>query len=141
MRAPEQVAGRAGRVWVSITGYGRAEPGRQWVAFGDDAAVAGGLVAWENEAHPVFCGDALADPVTGLSAAAALFEAMAGGGGVLLDVSMQASAASLAAAVRRRPAVHAGTALRERPGRWSSTERRYRCSTAPSRHLAGAVDH
>ena len=36
------VAARAGRVWLSITGYGRgdAPPGR--VAFGDDAAVAAG---------------------------------------------------------------------------------------------------
>jgi hypothetical protein len=92
---PEQVAEREGRVWVSITGYGRSEPGRHWVAFGDDAAVAGGLVAWEADDLPVFCGDALADPVTGISAAARLFEALAGGGGVLLDVSMQASVAAL----------------------------------------------
>ncbi|HXP32758.1 MAG TPA: CoA transferase [Acidimicrobiales bacterium] len=105
--APEQVARRPGRVWVSITGYGRAEPGRHWVALGDDAAVAGGLVAWEDDTHPVFCGDALADPVTGLSAAAGLFEALAGGGGVLLDVSMQASAASLTAGRATRPSTPA----------------------------------
>jgi len=105
--APEQVARRAGRVWVSITGYGRAEPGRHWVAFGDDAAVAGGLVAWEDDTHPVFCGDALADPVTGLTAAAAVFEALAGGGGLLLDVSLQASAASLAAGHAAQPSAPA----------------------------------
>jgi hypothetical protein len=58
------------------------------VAFGDDAAVAGGLVSWEAEHVPAFCGDAMADPVTGLSAAAAAFEALARGGGELLDVSM-----------------------------------------------------
>ena len=104
---PGQVAPRAGRVWVGITGYGRAEPGRHWVAFGDDAAVAGGLVAWEDDAHPVFCGDAVADPVTGLSAAAGLFEALAGGGGVLLDVSLQAAAASLTAGHPRRPSTPA----------------------------------
>jgi hypothetical protein len=112
--APEQVAKRPGRVWVSITGYGRAEPGRHWVAFGDDAAVAGGLVAWEDDRRPVFCGDAVADPVTGLAAAAGLLEAVAGGGGVLLDVSMAASAASVRAADAARPS----TAARRWHGAW-----------------------
>ncbi len=92
---PEDVALRPGRLWVSITGYGRAGLARDWVAFGDDAAVAGGLVAWESEADPVFLGDAIADPVTGMVAAVATFEALAEGGGALLDVSMQACAASL----------------------------------------------
>ncbi len=95
---PDEVEGRHGRVWLSITGYGRAEPGGHWVAFGDDAAVAGGLVAWEEGGQPVFCGDALADPLSGMAAAAAAFEAVAKGGGVVLDVSMQACAASLATA-------------------------------------------
>lgn len=93
---PDDVAARDGRVWLSITGYGRGAPGRDWVAFGDDAAVAGGLVAWDDENRPVFCGDALADPVTGMVAAAAAFEAIASGGGVLLDVSMQGCAAAVA---------------------------------------------
>jgi hypothetical protein len=85
---PDDVAPRVGRVWVSITGYGRDAPGRDWVAFGDDAAIAGGLVCWEAPDLPVFCGDAIADPVTGLTAAAAALEALATGGGALLDVSM-----------------------------------------------------
>ena len=42
--APEMIPHRHGQVWLSITGYGRAAPER--VAFGDDAAVAGGLVGW-----------------------------------------------------------------------------------------------
>jgi len=104
---PDAVGGPPGKVWLSITGYGRDHPGRDWVAFGDDAAVAGGLVAWEGEDRPVFCGDALADPVTGLAAAAAAMEAIAAGGGVLLDVSMQRCAAALVAQPARwttRPA-------------------------------------
>jgi hypothetical protein len=92
---PETVDGPAGKVWLSITGYGRSGAGRDRVAFGDDAAVAGGLVAWEAEDEPVFCGDALADPVTGIIAATAVFQAVAAGGGVLLDVSMQRCAAAL----------------------------------------------
>ena len=47
-----------------------------WVGFGDDAAVAGGLVAWDD-AGPVFCADAVADPATGLVGAAGRRERLA----------------------------------------------------------------
>ena len=113
---PEKITGPAGKVWLSITGYGRTGPGRERVAFGDDAAAAGGLVAWEDDDHPVFCGDAVADPVTGIIAAAAALQAVASGGGVLLDVSMEACAASLAPA----PRGHAVPAQRV-GDRWSVT--------------------
>lgn len=81
-------------VWVSITGYGRTPPGRDWVAFGDDAAVAGGLVAWDEEG-PCFCVDAVADPLTGVWAAAATVDALARGQAVLLDVAMSRVSAAL----------------------------------------------
>jgi crotonobetainyl-CoA:carnitine CoA-transferase CaiB-like acyl-CoA transferase len=83
------VATRAGRVWLSITGYGRADapPGR--VAFGDDAAVAAGTAQAVADADgPLFCGDAIADPLTGLHAALALWAGWRAGGGVLLDVAL-----------------------------------------------------
>ncbi len=83
------------RVWLSLTGYGRAAPGRDWIAFGDDAAVAGGLVVWD-EAGPCFCADAIADPATGLVAAAAALGALRRGGRWLLDVAMAGVAAHLA---------------------------------------------
>jgi hypothetical protein len=83
------------RVWVSITGHGRTGPGADRVAFGDDAAVAGGLVAWDG-ARPYFCADAVADPATGLVAAAACVDALAAGGRWLLDVAMAGVAADLA---------------------------------------------
>ena len=41
---PEQVRGAPGRVWLRITGYGTEGDRANRVAFGDDAAVAGGLV-------------------------------------------------------------------------------------------------
>jgi len=75
------------QVWVSITGYGRGGDAANRVAFGDDAAAAGGLVVWHEEA-PMFCADAIADPLAGLAAAGACLEAMAAGGRWLLDVSM-----------------------------------------------------
>lgn len=84
---------RPGRAWVSITGYGRAGPRSNWVAFGDDAAVAGGLVGASGTTAPVFCADAVADPVTGVYAAVAALASMASGGGHLVDCSMQSSSA------------------------------------------------
>ena len=79
-------------VWVSITGYGRTLLEGQRVAFGDDAAVAGGLVA-DDGSGPVFCADAIADPLAGMAAAACALAALAAGGGWLVDVSMAAVAA------------------------------------------------
>nr|BBX79320.1 CoA transferase [Mycobacterium florentinum] len=86
---PDHIAPRAGRIWLRITGYDQ-DPTRP--AFGDDAAVAGGLVG----AGPVFCGDAIADPLTGLEAAAAVVESLARGGGELIQVSMAGIAAGYA---------------------------------------------
>jgi len=80
------------RVWLSITGYGR-EVDR--VAFGDDAAVAGGLVAWDEEG-PCFAVDAVADPLTGVAAAAAVVAALAAGGRWLVDAALAGVAAYVA---------------------------------------------
>ena len=79
-----------GLTWVGISGYGRREPGANWVAFGDDAGVAAGLtVATPRDAgSPVFCGDAIADPLTGLHAAVAALASWSTGGGHLLDLSL-----------------------------------------------------
>jgi len=89
------LTGARPRVWVSITGHGRAHPQRDWTAFGDDAAVAGGLVSW-HDGRPCFCADAAADPASGLVAAAAALDALATGGRWLLDVAMAGVAAHLA---------------------------------------------
>jgi crotonobetainyl-CoA:carnitine CoA-transferase CaiB-like acyl-CoA transferase len=85
-------ATRAGRTWVSITGHGRVGPRSNWVAFGDDAAAGGGLVAAGPDG-PVFCGDAIADPVTGLYAATAALASIAVGGGHLVDCALSRAAA------------------------------------------------
>lgn len=92
VHAEEFLAARPGRVWVSITGYGRDD---DRIAFGDDAAVAGGLTGLDAHGDPVFIGDALADPVTGIYAAHATAHSLATGGGELLSLSMSACAASL----------------------------------------------
>lgn len=97
--APDMIPHRRGQVWLSITGYGRAAPER--VAFGDDAAVAGGLVGWTgggSSPEPVFCADAIADPLAGVCGALAVALSRAAGGGELLDLSMREVAAAFAAA-------------------------------------------
>jgi crotonobetainyl-CoA:carnitine CoA-transferase CaiB-like acyl-CoA transferase len=88
IHAEEVVGARPGVTWVSITGYGRQADAGQRVAFGDDAAVAAGLVAYDDAGRPVFCGDAIADPITGLVAAVAAVASVVAGGGHLVDVPM-----------------------------------------------------
>ncbi|WP_232291890.1 CoA transferase [Frankia sp. QA3] len=128
--AAELVAARSGRTWVSITGYGRAytgvHSGPDPVAFGDDAAVAGGLVAWDRSgrgdtANPVFCGDAIADPLTGLFAALAAAASVLGGGGHLLDVAMREVAAWVAAPPARGMGLPAGRVDPAGPAPWTVT--------------------
>lgn len=92
---PDALAPRAGRVWLRITGHGAVGPQADWVAFGDDAAVSGGLVGYRDGA-PVFTGDAIADPLTGLHAAHAVTASRARGGGELIEFSMAAVAAGYA---------------------------------------------
>jgi len=94
-----------GRSWVSITGYGRREPEAGWVAFGDDAGVAAGLASATGGADaPLFCGDAIADPLAGLHAAVAACASWRAGGGHLLDLSLCDVAAAAATARVAAPA-------------------------------------
>jgi hypothetical protein len=88
------------RVWLQISGYGADPEWSNRIAFGDDAAVAGGLVAWErsnlDEAIPCFCGDAIADPLTGLVGTAAVLSALASDSAWVIDASLADIAAGSA---------------------------------------------
>ena len=99
-------AAHPGQVWASITAYGRTGPWSDRIGFGDDAAAAGGLVVRDAEG-PLFCADAVADPLAGLCAAAGVLDAVAAGGGLLVDVALRevARAAAPARSVEARPAV------------------------------------
>lgn len=109
---------RPGQVWVSITAYGRRGAQGNWAGFGDDVAMAAGAgvdagvgadagestgearrPATHGEA-PVFCGDAIADPLTGLHAAVAALARWQTGRGALLDISLYAVTRSALAAGR-----------------------------------------
>jgi hypothetical protein len=95
--AESWVGERPGRIWTSITGYGRAH---EWIAFGDDAAAAAGL-SWSPSsgvAKPRFCADAVADPLTGLHVAAIILGHLRSGRGGLLDISLSGIAGCAASA-------------------------------------------
>jgi crotonobetainyl-CoA:carnitine CoA-transferase CaiB-like acyl-CoA transferase len=89
----DDLPGQPGRIWLRINGY-RDQSNRP--AFGDDAAVAGGLVG-ADDGGPVFVGDAVADPLSGLEAARAIGESLRRGGGEVIDVAMAQVAARYAA--------------------------------------------
>lgn len=88
--AEELIDTRPGLTWVSITGYGRDGEQGNRVAYGDDAGVGGGLsAALRTAGHGLlFCGDAIADPLTGLHSALAGWASWQAGGGRLLDIAL-----------------------------------------------------
>jgi crotonobetainyl-CoA:carnitine CoA-transferase CaiB-like acyl-CoA transferase len=112
---PRQTAAKPGAVWVSITGHGRSAP--ELVGFGDDAAATGGLAA-QTPQGPVFCGDAIADPLTGITAGLGALAALAAGGGVLLDLALAGVAAAYAGASPRCRGEHRVDATE---GSWTAT--------------------
>jgi crotonobetainyl-CoA:carnitine CoA-transferase CaiB-like acyl-CoA transferase len=91
----------AGTTWISITAAGRAS---NRIGFGDDVAASAGLVAYDEGGEPVFCGDAIADPLTGLAAAALALRSPAGS---LLDVAMTAVVSSTLDPAPAKPAAEA----------------------------------
>ena len=82
----------AGTIWMAITAYGRDGGHGMRVGFGDDVAAGAGLIGWSN-GRPCPAGDALADPLAGVVAAAHVVEALADEEGRFLDLSMHDLAA------------------------------------------------
>jgi crotonobetainyl-CoA:carnitine CoA-transferase CaiB-like acyl-CoA transferase len=106
----------AGCTWISITANGRASAR---VGFGDDVAAGSGLVAVDDQGLPLFVGDALADPLTGLAAAALAMSEPAAGGGILRDVPMSHVVAATLPAVRSAGfSAGSATASRDAAGHW-----------------------
>ena len=101
----------AAKTWISITAAGRGS-GR--VGFGDDVAAGAGLVAWTAEGTPVFVGDAIADPLTGLTAAVLAMSSPGDGAGVLWDVAM----ADVVGATLPEGPPSPSLAARRRAGSW-----------------------
>lgn len=92
----EEVLGQVrDKVWVSITAYGRTGPWANAVGFGDDAALAAGLMAVDPATGtPAPCGDAIADPVTGVNAALVAVACRMAGGSWLADLALREQVAA-----------------------------------------------
>lgn len=75
----------SGGTWISITAHGRSS---DRIGFGDDIAAGAGLVARADDGTPLFVGDAIADPLTGLAAAVLAMSAPTDGSGRLWDIPM-----------------------------------------------------
>lgn len=121
LAAAECVRATPGLVWVSITGYGRDGAAADRVGFGDDTAAAAGLCGAMRAAYGamMFCGDAIADPLTGLHAAVAAVGLRRRGGGVVAALSLQGVVADILSADRL-----AGPLRRQRTRRWGRLARR-----------------
>jgi crotonobetainyl-CoA:carnitine CoA-transferase CaiB-like acyl-CoA transferase len=73
---------------VSITAYDRTGPLADRVGFGDDVAMTAGLAIHDARGTPLPCGDAIADPLTGLHAAVGALASYLRGGSARVDVAM-----------------------------------------------------
>ena len=114
LHAARFLADRPGMTWLGLSGYGRRAPNRDWIAYGDDAGVAAGL-SWQvgGTGHdPVFCGDAIADPVTGIHAALLALADWQAGGGRLVDISLHGVMRHIAALGHGAPPPAPGTVAR-----------------------------
>ncbi|HUR41031.1 MAG TPA: CoA transferase [Verrucomicrobiae bacterium] len=82
------------KVWLSLTAYGRTPATENWIGYGDDVAVAAGLTHAVRQAtgETQIVGDAIADPLTGIHAALAVWQARRPG---LLDISLHATLSHL----------------------------------------------
>jgi hypothetical protein len=99
IHAEQLVRQHQGLTWISITAYGRGELEANWIGYGDDVGVAAGLA---NLMHAVygkwwFCGDAIADPLTGLHAALLAWASWLKGVSVLQSISLRGVAAAAVA--------------------------------------------
>ena len=72
------------------------------------------MVVWRNS-FPLFCADAIADPLTGLTAADACVRALGEGGRWLLDVSMSAVSSAFSGPTLPAPPELAVAPPRARP--------------------------
>jgi hypothetical protein len=107
------IVARGPQIWLSITGHGRGVHQRDRVGFGDDAAAAGGLV-FRSLGEPAFVADAVADPLAGLTAAAAAAQLADAGGRWVVDVALSRAAHAVAGDVT---SVSADAVARPKPRR------------------------
>lgn len=103
-----------GLVWITITGHGAEGDAANWVGFGDDCGVRAGLSAAFRNAcgHTGFVGDAIADPLAGIFAARAAWEAWHSGRGGRFGLALSSVVASCIAEALARDADGFAASLR-----------------------------
>lgn len=109
-----------GLVWLSVTGHGASGEAANWTGIGNDCAVAGGLArALADETGEIgYVGDALADPLTGITAALEGWRALASGQAQRIGLAMSAV---VALAVAEETAHDAGL-LRSELRAWGAAQ-------------------
>jgi hypothetical protein len=116
--AADIVRSTPGLVWVTITGHGAEGQAADWIGFGDDCGVAGGLSAALRLAcgRTGFVGDAIADPLTGIFAASTAWDTWMSRRGGRIGVAMSHVVAHCLAQARQREP----EALRKQLLNWSA---------------------
>jgi hypothetical protein len=103
-----------GLVWLSVTGHGARGEAADWAGIGNDCGVAAGLSrAMEAASGTIgYVGDAIADPLTGISAALAGWRAFRAGTAQRIGFAMSAIAAHALAEERASDAMRLEADLR-----------------------------
>jgi hypothetical protein len=89
--ANEIVSENPGKLWLTTSGHGAEGDAANWIGFGDDVAVAAGMVDAMIGAggEPGFVGDAIGDPLSGILAARIGMERWRTGAGGRIIFSMR----------------------------------------------------
>ncbi|MFA7586030.1 MAG: CoA transferase, partial [Novosphingobium sp.] len=125
---------RPGQVWLTITGHGAQGSPADWVGFGDDCGVAGGLskALADVTGRPGFVGDAIADPLTGITAALAGWRQWQSGAGARLGIAMR----GVVAKALHEEQSHDHVALEDELTGWGAAEGRPFPAVAMRRPMA-----
>ena len=107
-----------GLVWLSVTGHGATGEAANWAGVGNDCSVAAGLSrAMERAGGRMgYVGDAITDPLTGITAALAGWRSYLNGEAVRIGFAMSAIGAQALADESALDAARIATELRE----WSN---------------------
>jgi hypothetical protein len=111
---------RPGLVWLTITGHGATGEAASWIGIGHDCGVAGGLSRALAEASGEigFVGDALPDPLTGITAAIEAWRAFRQGEARRIGFALSA----VAAQALREERAHDAAALEAELRAWRAAE-------------------
>jgi hypothetical protein len=108
-----------GLVWLSVTGHGATGEAANWAGIGHDCGVTGGLSqAMANVCGAIgYVGDAIADPLTGITGAIEAWRAYQGGDACRVGLAMSA----ITARALREERVHDAAALDAELGAWGAS--------------------